>query len=606
MRKSAADDTDATAAKITGTNGDAGTDTNPSSSSEDEGDEGDDTSVVDDVEDGEDRADDPKDEDDREDDAAEPEPEPEAAVEVPAEVRRYVLRPLLWMPWAFVLGLLGYAMQLDNVQADEWVYGDGEPLTAVVAEPYDEDGFLVPLVYEHPVAGPTSVAIPIPDGGNPPQPGQTIAIRAHQTYPGEVRLAADPPDPAQWWTPLVVGALVLLVVARRWWSVRRTVRAAGTVDDDGPVEMIGKLRDRRRRGRTTLLDLYSADNPTKLPKRPSITVPLVSTLGLPVGGRTFKVKVHGRANRFGRVVGEVADGLLWPRRRGLLRQRVPGDLDSVADRPSRALPIPSLETRKLKAPKQLWPEERLRSLGAVALLAGAVLVGVLATMANLSARDDARVLPDGSRLASARVTGFTDAGMLEVAYLPPGDPDGDPVAATVGPDPVTNPGAWPTGQPLVVVVQADGDARVTLPPEPYRAAAPIVGGWLPAMVAGAWLVRIRDWRRQRQAANESGATWYPVEVRWMKDPLVAEVRRPRAKAASCVVTLPWGIEEVPKETTDKLVNRGQQVYAHMPPEPGRKLVLRTAGRAYATVTPATLRDQRWRRRWRFVGKRGPR
>ena len=40
---------------------------------------------------------------------------------------------------------------VDTGQADEWVYGTGEPLTAVVAEEYE--GLLVPLVYEHPVAG---------------------------------------------------------------------------------------------------------------------------------------------------------------------------------------------------------------------------------------------------------------------------------------------------------------------------------------------------------------------------------------------------------------------------------------------------------------------
>jgi hypothetical protein len=551
--------------------------------------------------------------------------DPPKLLDVPAEVRRYVRRPLWWIPAALALGILGYALQLDTVQSDEWVYGDGEPLTAVVAEPYD--GPFVPLVYDHPVAGPTAVSIPNPDSDNPPEPGQGIAIRAHRTYPDQVRLASDTPDPAEWWMPIAPIGLALLVVLRRWWSVRRTVHATagsgssagsgnGKDENDsadaaarpassgGPTDMVGKLRPRRRSGRTVVLDLYTADKPTELPKRPVISVPLVSTLGLPVGGRTFKVQVHGRARRMGRVVAEVGDGLLWPRRRGLLRQRVPGDLDSIADRPSRALPVPALETRKLKAPKQLWPEERLRTLGALGLVAGAVLIGVLGTMASLGARDDARHLPPGAELAAAQVTGLSDAGLLEVAYQHPDDDAGeDPRTATVGPDPVTNPAAWSVGVPVVVVVENDSERRVTLPPEPYRVAAPIVGGWLPTVVAGAWLVRVGDWRRRRQAADVTGAAWYPVEVRWLKEPIVAEVRRPRAKAASCVVTLPWGVEEMPVATTDKLVNRGQQVYADAPPAPGNKLVLRTAGRAYVTVNPATLRDQRWRRRWRFIGKR---
>lgn len=577
------DTTSAEDAKITGTKGDAGTTTDPSAR---DGDGDDDDSDVD-------------------DDGAEVVDEP--ALEIPREVRKYVRRPLLWIPWALALGVLAYAMQLDSVQADEWVYGDGEPLTAVVAEAYD--GPFVPLVYEHPVAGPVAVSIPNPDSENPPEPGQTLAIRAHQTYPEQVRLAGDTPDPAEWWMPIVPVVLVLLVVARRWWSVRRTATVAagsssGEDVDGGPVEMVGKLRARRRWGRTVVLDLYDASTPTELPKRPSITLPLVSSLGLPFGGRTFKVAVHGRADRrFGRVVAEVEDGLLWPRRRGLLRQRVPRDLDSVADRPSRALAVPALESRKLKSPKQLWPEERLRTLGSLALLAGTVLVGVLGTLASLNARDDARQLPDGARMAPAQVTGITDAGLLEVAYLDPENAGGDAVAATVGPEPVTNPAAWSVGAPVVVVVESEGERRVALPPEPYRVGAPIVGTWLPAVMAGGWLVRIRDWRRQRQAANVSGATWYPVEVRWVKEPIVAEVRRPRAKSASCVVTFPWGIEEVPVATTDKLVNRGQQVYSHVRPAPGDKLVLRTAGRAYVTVTPATLHDQRWRRRWRFIGRR---
>lgn len=364
--------------------------------------------------------------------------------------------------------------------------------------------------------------------------------------------------------------------------------------------MWGRLRSRSTwRGETVVLDLFPVDAAPG--QRAVCSVPLVSSLGLPLHApETFPLTVHGRPGRWRRVVGEVPDGVLWPRRRALL---LPQWFRGVRRAGESGGPMQALEQRRLRAPKQLWPGTRGRVLLAAGLLVAAVVGGVLATLSTLRTADAADDLPEGTVEVPAEVVVGPDDdpspndGLVDVGFRLPGEPaDGDLHTSVV---PVPTAAAWPEGAPLLVVVDPDYLVQVQLPPEPYRAAEPLIWSWMPTVAAGLWLVRTLLWARAtRCLASEEPARWHPVDVRRL-DGTTFVVARPGASTASCLLTLPYATDAPPRSVA-RTLSRGGQVYADRLPAPGETLILRFGTSAVATTRSTTIRDRPWRRRFRRV------
>lgn len=600
---------------------------------------------------------------------------------------------------ALFAGALYYAVELEDVRAEEHQYGTGDPLPAVVDESY-RGGPNIPVTYDHALFGPTETSIDLPlRGAGPwPVPGDVIPVRAARGNPFAVRLASSDPDRPPLWVALLFVPPLLVASGRRWWTTRQAQRLVGTApvaagapvgaDSGGPGEapdrteteaeagmetglgggaagsqvLLGRIRPRRRRDQTVVLDLFAADAGPQA--RPLCSVPLISSLGLPLGGPAFPVEVHGQPRRFGRVVARVPDGVLWPRRRALVLPRwlsAAGGSGAAGprrrgDRVDEA--PPRLAHRRLRPPKQIWPNPGGRVLASGALVAAGLAVGVLGTLSVLREADRAEALPEGSVEAAALAVGPRPDGLLAIRVRLPGTGDqgdggsasddrpdatgddgddggtggnggnGDPAGASGGdgaadrseaaeaieaaggePDDasdvrdaavqVPNAAAWPAGAPLVVHIDPDAPLQARLPRGPYRAGEPAVWTWLPAVASVLWLGRTLLWRREVERAAQD-ERWRPVEIAVdQMGQTTFLISRPGADSPSCLVTVPMSTEHAP-EAVGRTVVRGGQVYVHGLPAPGEKLLLRFGGAVMATSVGAAVRDRPWRRRWRTL------
>jgi hypothetical protein len=301
--------------------------------------------------------------------------------------------------------------------------------------------------------------------------------------------------------------------------------------------------------------------------------------------------------------------VLWPRRRALL---LPPWLRRLRRAGEGGQALVALEPRKLRAPKIVWPGQLGRVLIAAGLLVAALVGGALATLSTLRTADAADDIPAGAVEVPAEVSAghqndpSPNDGLLDVEFQLPGDAeDADRHTSVVA---VPNAAAWPEGAPLLVVVDPDYLVQVQLPPPPYRVAEPLVWGWMPAIVAGLWLLRTLLWaQRAREVATTEPAQWLAVDVQRL-DRTTFLVARPHATAPSCLVTLPYATDDPPRSVARQLSREGQ-VYADRPPAPGEKLVLRFGSSAVVTTRAATIRDHPWRRRlrglMRWMWEHGP-
>lgn len=397
----------------------------------------------------------------------------------PAAVRRYVRRPLAWLPFLVCTAVAVWVADMATARAASDAFDNGFPAQAVVDSDYDGRG-RVPLAYEHPIVGRTQAEAVLWTHA-PPEPGDRVAIEAARVDPRDVVLAGDRYQSESLWPYAFMAAVPLVVFATRQVGTRRTAtlarRAAPSFAMLAILSAGGPFRPRAR------LDLFPLD--ARADQRPLCSVPVLGTGFLPLNGPGFPVEVKGSPRPLGRVVARAGDTILWPRGRALAR------VHRSVLRPTVHEP-PRFTERHLDAGSVAgtWAGRAGWGIGA---MAAAVMLAAVVTAVTLTHRSAARALERNGVQVVARVVESDPFGYsLGVDYRLPGER-----TVRSGRAPVDLPEDWDVGDRYPAVVDPSEPERLRLLAEPYDATEPIVWASLPAIAAGVLLVRSRRrWRRQ--------------------------------------------------------------------------------------------------------------
>jgi hypothetical protein len=446
--------------------------------------------------------------------------------DTPAAVRRYVRRPLWWLPLFLAGAVLMWWADVTTARAADEAFDAGFTALAVVDRDYDGRGD-VPLDYEHPLAGTTRAEAPLASS-DPPRAGARVAVEVDRDDPRDVVIAGDRYESGALGIYLIVAALPLAVFAVRRSGARRTARLIG---EAGPsFSMFAKLTSGGRSRRTVRLNLFPLDGGPH--QRALCSVPLLDADRLPVDGPGIPVEVKGSPRPFGRVVARLDDTILWPRGRASGRTER-ATLPAAIGRPPRF-------TERDLPPGQLlgsWPRRVGWGLG---VLGAAAALLVTVTVVTWSHRGAARDLErHGARVVARVLDDDARALALDVEYQLPGE-----ATVSTGRAPVDHPGDWDVGDRYPAVVDPAEPGRLRLLAEPYDAREPIVWAAIPAVAVTALLARSAWWWRRRQRMRRG--PWAEVDA-WVvgSDEMVPKLEmievalaHPSSTATCCTVRLP--------------------------------------------------------------------